>query len=143
MTSALHAEGPEFNPRLGYCFGGGVEYAGMAKWQGNRFVSGRSRVRTPLPALFVCCGVFCLLFVVSFCVVAFVSFQLVRWLAVCPKHSQIKARLVNEQTKTIRTQNNNKDNKNKQQHTHTHTHTHTCTHTRTHTRARAKLEQQI
>ena len=24
--------------------------AGMAKWQGNRFVSGRSGVRTPLPA---------------------------------------------------------------------------------------------
>jgi hypothetical protein len=24
--------------------------AGMAKWQGNRFVSGRSRVRSPLPA---------------------------------------------------------------------------------------------
>ena len=23
----------------------------MAKWQGNRFVSGRSRVRSPLPAL--------------------------------------------------------------------------------------------
>ena len=25
----------------------------MAKWQGNRFVSGRSGVRSPLPALFV------------------------------------------------------------------------------------------
>jgi hypothetical protein len=54
MTSALHAEGREFNPRPEYfllktavvaCI------AGMAKWQGNRFVSGRSRVRSPLPAL--------------------------------------------------------------------------------------------
>ena len=26
--------------------------AGMAKWQGNRFVSGRSGVRSPLPAFF-------------------------------------------------------------------------------------------
>lgn len=54
ITSALHAEGREFNPRPEYfwllppivaCS------AGMAKWQGNRFVSGRSRVRSPLPAL--------------------------------------------------------------------------------------------
>ena len=28
--------------------------AGMAKWQGNRFVSGRSGVRSPLPACLFC-----------------------------------------------------------------------------------------
>jgi hypothetical protein len=54
MTSALHAEGREFNPRPEYfftCCPCTFVKAGMAKWQGNRFVSGRSRVRTPLPAL--------------------------------------------------------------------------------------------
>jgi hypothetical protein len=61
MTSALHAEGRGFNPRPEYLFslvswpeGRPFVYrAGMAKWQGNRFVSGRSRVRSPLPALLV------------------------------------------------------------------------------------------
>ena len=81
MTSALHAEGREFNPRSEQSFwkksscglmdkalpsGGrdcgfesrlGLRFldnarAGMAKWQGNRFVSGRSGVRSPLPAFF-------------------------------------------------------------------------------------------
>ena len=60
MTSALHAEGREFNPRPEYacvkdtflCVLLEAAYtAGMAKWQGNRFVSGRSRVRSPLPAV--------------------------------------------------------------------------------------------
>jgi hypothetical protein len=54
MTSALHAEGREFNPRPEYFLLLSTVMAcsaGMAKWQGNRFVSGRSRVRSPLPAL--------------------------------------------------------------------------------------------
>ena len=34
---------------------GTIRHAGMAKWQGNRFVSGRSGVRSPLPArIFFC-----------------------------------------------------------------------------------------
>ena len=58
MTSALHAEGRGFNPRPEYLFCPNTIFvtpyiAGMAKWQGNRFVSGRSRVRSPLPALLV------------------------------------------------------------------------------------------
>jgi hypothetical protein len=39
------------SPAWGYVFWENVT-AGMAKWQGNRFVSGRSGVRTPLPAFF-------------------------------------------------------------------------------------------
>jgi hypothetical protein len=72
MTSALHAEGREFNPRpeyfklnLFWYAPSVVAYiAGMAKWQGNRFVSGRSRVRSPLPALLtfflLACGDSCI-----------------------------------------------------------------------------------
>ena len=35
---------------------GTIRHAGMAKWQGNRFVSGRSGVRSPLPAFFFVFG---------------------------------------------------------------------------------------
>ncbi len=41
--------------------------AGMAKWQGNRFVSGRSGVRSPLPAFLVVVGCCWLLLVVVGC----------------------------------------------------------------------------
>ena len=57
--------------------GSGAVSAGMAKWQGNRFVSGRSRVRTPLPALFCFVGLFFLFFVLVVCGCSFVVFPLV------------------------------------------------------------------